>query len=144
MLKAVHQMALETVVTSLAPSGILTVTLNRPKRKNAVNTQMYLDLVAVFDSASEDDLVSALILTGAGGGGARGGCLAHLRLTIAVTESFTSGADVSASDDPGPEDLMTAPVGLFMQAMIKFPKLVRYHCCTSLMSLLDGSVFSWC
>lgn len=59
---------LETVATSFnAANGIFTITLNRPQRKNAVNTQVYLDMVAAFKYADENPAVKAVVLTGAGG-----------------------------------------------------------------------------
>ena len=47
--------------------GVATITLNRPKRKNAVNNQMYLDLAQALKACEGNDAVKAVILTGAGG-----------------------------------------------------------------------------
>lgn len=58
---------LTTVTAAVCPKGILTLTLNRPKRKNAVNSAMYLDIIAVLKYAAENDAVNAVVLTGAGG-----------------------------------------------------------------------------
>lgn len=46
--------------------GILTITLNRPEQLNAFTTQMATELIDAFHSASEDDAVRAVIVTGAG------------------------------------------------------------------------------
>jgi enoyl-CoA hydratase/carnithine racemase len=46
--------------------GVATVTLNRPEKLNAFNTQMMRDLIAVFDVTDGDDAVRAVIVTGAG------------------------------------------------------------------------------
>lgn len=46
--------------------GILTVTLNRPEQLNAFTVQMADELVQLFNHASEDDDVAAIIVTGAG------------------------------------------------------------------------------
>ncbi|MCR5878833.1 crotonase/enoyl-CoA hydratase family protein [Phenylobacterium sp. J367] len=46
--------------------GVATVTLNRPEKLNAFNTQMMKDLIAVFDETDADDAVRAVIVTGAG------------------------------------------------------------------------------
>jgi enoyl-CoA hydratase/carnithine racemase len=46
--------------------GVVTVTLNRPERLNAVNTTVIQELVAAFDRADADDGVRAVIVTGAG------------------------------------------------------------------------------
>lgn len=46
--------------------GVAVVTLNRPEKLNAFNTQMMRDLIAVFDVTDADDAVRAVIVTGAG------------------------------------------------------------------------------
>src|SRR5579862_2136731 len=46
--------------------GVATVTLNRPEKLNAFNTQMMKDLIAAFDETDRDDAVRAVIVTGAG------------------------------------------------------------------------------
>jgi len=60
-------MAYETLLTELR-DRVLTVTLNRPDRLNAVTTQMLKDLLAVFDAIDADDEVRVAIVTGAGRG----------------------------------------------------------------------------
>jgi enoyl-CoA hydratase/carnithine racemase len=45
---------------------ILTLTLNRPDRLNAFTVQMADDLVHAFGTASEDDAVRAIVVTGSG------------------------------------------------------------------------------
>jgi enoyl-CoA hydratase/carnithine racemase len=57
--------------------GVAIVTLNRPEKLNAFNTQMMRDLIAVFDTTDADDAVRAVIVTGAG-------------------RAFCAGADLSA------------------------------------------------
>ena len=65
---------------------VLTVTMNRPERRNALSPQHDEDLRAVFsEGAATDDDVRAVVLTGAG-------------------EGFCSGADLTAFEDlPNPE-----------------------------------------
>jgi enoyl-CoA hydratase/carnithine racemase len=46
--------------------GIAIVTLNRPEKLNAFNTQMMKDMIAVFDETDRDDKVRCVIVTGAG------------------------------------------------------------------------------
>src|SRR5213592_312926 len=69
-------MRYETILTELSES-ILTITVNRPDKLNALNTQMIHDLIAAFDEADADDAVRAIIVTGAG-------------------RAFCAGADLSA------------------------------------------------
>ena len=71
----------ETLLTDLN-DGILTITLNRPERLNAVNEVMHRELEAVFAQAGSDGDVRAMVLTGAGRG-------------------FCSGGDIQAMDERG-------------------------------------------
>ncbi len=45
---------------------IATLTLNRPERLNAINLQMFDEILAALENVDEDDDVRVLILTGAG------------------------------------------------------------------------------
>lgn len=60
--------------------GIATITLNRPEKLNAFNTQMMKDMIAAFDATDADDAVRAVIVTGAG-------------------RAFCAGADLSAGGE---------------------------------------------
>lgn len=60
--------------------GVATVTLNRPDKLNAFNTQMMRDLIDVFDLTDADDAVRCVIVTGAG-------------------RAFCAGADLSAGGE---------------------------------------------
>jgi enoyl-CoA hydratase/carnithine racemase len=87
--------------------GIATVTLNRPERLNAWNTQLAEELSGALDTADADDDVRSIILTGAG-------------------RAFCAGADLerggdtfarqSRSDDgpspESPESLLRLPYDL--------------------------------
>jgi 2-(1,2-epoxy-1,2-dihydrophenyl)acetyl-CoA isomerase len=66
---------METLLLDRA-DGVLTITLNRPERKNAINGTMWDELLATFREVSTDPAVRAVVLTGAGG-------------------AFCSGADLS-------------------------------------------------
>src|SRR3569623_579708 len=55
----------ETLLYSVE-DGIATVTLNRPDKLNAFNTQMMKDMIAAFDETDRDDAVRAVIVSGAG------------------------------------------------------------------------------
>lgn len=69
-------MKFETIIYEIEDS-ILTITLNRPERLNAFTGQMMKDLIIAFDTASKDDAVRVIIVTGSGRG-------------------FCAGADLSA------------------------------------------------
>lgn len=60
--------------------GVAIITLNRPEKLNAFNTQMMKDLIDVFDVTDADDAVRAVIVTGAG-------------------RAFCAGADLSAGGE---------------------------------------------
>jgi len=55
----------ETLETS-REDGVLTLTLSRPDRLNALNTKMLEELLRAFDEIDADDAVRAVIVTGAG------------------------------------------------------------------------------
>ncbi|PEN12839.1 enoyl-CoA hydratase [Longibacter salinarum] len=67
--------------------AVVTLTMNRPERRNALHPSLDRDLRDAFDHVSEDDSIRAVVLTGAGNG-------------------FCAGADLSVlKDSPTPEDL---------------------------------------
>ncbi len=74
---------METIEVERVEGGIVTITLNRPEKKNAINAAMWDELLATFrDIAGRDD-DRVVVLTGAGG-------------------AFCSGADLSGgSADAG-------------------------------------------
>src|ERR1700742_15087 len=55
------------IVLQKLDSGLLTITMNRPDRRNALNPHMTLGLVAAARRAAEDHEVRAVLLKGAGG-----------------------------------------------------------------------------
>jgi 2-(1,2-epoxy-1,2-dihydrophenyl)acetyl-CoA isomerase len=62
-------------------AGVVTVTMNRPEKKNAANGAMFEELLAIFREVEATDTDRCLLLTGAGG-------------------NFCTGADLSAGDGP--------------------------------------------
>ncbi len=71
----------ETIALSRIDGHILTVTLNRPEVSNALNTQMGLDLVELFEHFSVDlEDLRAVIVTGSG------------------TKAFCAGGDLKQRD----------------------------------------------
>jgi enoyl-CoA hydratase/carnithine racemase len=61
--------------------GVVTVTMNRPKKKNAINHTMFSELLEIFREVSESTEDRVLVLTGADG-------------------NFCAGADLSSDDGP--------------------------------------------
>ena len=57
---------------------IATITLNRPDRKNAINSDMVDSWVEILDECRDNDSISAIILTGAGEAFCAGGDKANL------------------------------------------------------------------
>ena len=72
-------MALPTfqTLTLEVEDGVAVMTLNRPEKLNAFNTQMMQDMIAAFDATDAADEVRVVIVTGAG-------------------RAFCAGADLSA------------------------------------------------
>ncbi len=68
---------METIDVTRADGGIVTITLNRPEKKNAINAPMWNELLATFrEIGSNESVDRVVVLTGAGG-------------------AFCSGADLS-------------------------------------------------
>lgn len=69
-------MAFEQILYDTA-DGIVTITLNRPGKLNAVTSVLIRELIAAFDAADADDGIRVVVVTGAG-------------------RAFCAGADLSA------------------------------------------------
>jgi len=65
------------VLVSRGDSGVVTLTLNRPEKKNAIHTEMWHEIIDVLDEVAESRDDRVLVITGAG-------------------DAFTSGADLTA------------------------------------------------
>lgn len=89
------------VVTRL-DNGVLSLTLARPEKKNALTLEMYDALTASLDRAGTDDAVGAVLVTGAPG-------------------MFTAGNDLSdfLSNPPTDED---TPVFRFLSRLVALEK----------------------
>lgn len=83
---------MESVVVERA-SGVVTVTMNRPERKNALTSAMIQELRSTFDGVARNDEDRVLVLTGAGG-------------------EFCAGADLSDADGPAVGDPLRALEGV--------------------------------
>lgn len=89
------------IVLQNLESGLLTITMNRPERRNALNPEMTLGLVAAARRAAEDHDVRAVLLKGAGGTFCVGGdvkSMAEGRAPLAFEEKMSNlrrGMEVS-------------------------------------------------
>lgn len=68
---------METLLLDRAPNGVVTLTLNRPRKLNALTGVMFDELLAVFREVATSPTDRVLVITGAG-------------------NAFCSGADLSA------------------------------------------------
>jgi enoyl-CoA hydratase/carnithine racemase len=69
----------ETLLVDVSESKVMTVTLNRPEKKNAINATMWWELHEIFSDLRHRDAARVLVITGAGDG-------------------FCSGADITGGD----------------------------------------------
>ncbi len=67
---------------------LLTITLNRPGSRNAVNREMHEELAEVFVYAAADVHSDVIVLTGAGTAFSAGGDLEHISRNAATPELF--------------------------------------------------------
>jgi enoyl-CoA hydratase/carnithine racemase len=84
--------ALETVIVERS-GGVVTLTLNRPDKKNAINRLMWRELIAVFDQVADSGDDRVLVITGAGDGFCSGADLTDDSNSDA--DGFTGGAGAS-------------------------------------------------
>lgn len=59
-------MSYQTLSTQVDADGVMLLTLNRPDQLNAFTVEMANELVDAFTRASDDDVVRAIVVTGAG------------------------------------------------------------------------------
>jgi enoyl-CoA hydratase len=65
-------------VTTDPDTGVATLTLNEPDRRNSLTLPMVTEIVATVDALEADDAVGALVVTGAGSAFCAGADLGHL------------------------------------------------------------------
>src|ERR1700750_1147053 len=101
-------------------SGLLTITMNRPERKNALNPEMVRGLVEAARRAAEDPEVRAVLFKGAGGSFCVGGAVKSmgggraaraLRVASKSCKSTTAFAKVGFSGDYGGTYFLTQLIG---------------------------------
>lgn len=89
-----------SILTSLDQEGVLTITMNRPEKKNAFNNAQWLALRDTLTEACANDDVTVVVLTGAG-------------------KDFSAGVDLT---DFGGEPGEPQPFDLFFEALLAFDK----------------------
>ena len=73
------QPAAAPVLLESREGAVLTLTMNRPDKLNALNTELATAIVAGLERAAKDDSVRCVVLTGAGRAFCAGGDLGMLR-----------------------------------------------------------------
>jgi methylglutaconyl-CoA hydratase len=74
------------ITISLSPRGVLTLTLNRPDKHNALNAELLTALHAALLDAERDQHVRVIVLTGAGASFCAGADIAHMRSMLDSSE----------------------------------------------------------
>lgn len=89
-------------------SAVRILTLNRPEKRNALNSDLTRALLEALRAADRDEAVGSVVLAGAGQG-------------------FCAGADLGEFKDLTPEnhDLVDARAELTMQLHLAFPKMAK-------------------
>ena len=92
----------KSLIITTENDHIITLTINRPERKNALTLAMYTEMSEVLNRCAERSEIKAVIITGAGG-------------------AFTSGNDLMDFMKVPPTNTDT-PVFHFLKALLHFPK----------------------
>jgi enoyl-CoA hydratase/carnithine racemase len=91
-----------SILTDASSSGVMTITFDRPEKKNAFTYDAYRALNDALDRAQKDDGVRCVLLRGAG-------------------DSFTSGNDLQDFMQNPPQD-ENNPIIAFLLRLVRFPK----------------------
>lgn len=95
----------EEILVDTPETGLLLITLNRPKARNALNTTLLTELADVLDHARKDDAIRAVILTGG-------------------EKVFAAGADITELARHDRESITNDPRKEHWSAIRNFPKPV--------------------
>lgn len=95
-------MSVDTIVET-TKDGVKIIRFNKPRRKNAIDKDMYLRVTKILNHAATDDNLKMVVLTGTG-------------------DFYSSGNDM-ASEDNLQTELLDIIKELII-SMIKFPKLL--------------------
>ena len=92
---------MEEVIIEAQSEGVLTLTFNRPKRKNAFNGDSWRALTRILNNARQDEKIACVVLNGAG-------------------NNFSSGMDLVDFSETDPNE--EQPFYLAQQAIADFDK----------------------
>ncbi len=106
---------METLIVE-RKDGVVTVTMNRPQRKNAANGAMLRELRATFDEVEDNPDDRCMVLTGAGG-------------------AFCSGADLSDPSGPATDPTRS---GLSRMRRLGDVALALHHISKPTIAKVDG------
>jgi 2-(1,2-epoxy-1,2-dihydrophenyl)acetyl-CoA isomerase len=106
---------METLIVE-RKDGVVTVTMNRPERKNAANGKMLTELRATFEEVEDNPDDRCLVLTGAGG-------------------AFCSGADLSDPSGPATDPTRS---GLARMRRLGDVALALHHVTKPTIAKVDG------
>jgi len=106
---------METLIVE-RKDGIVTVTMNRPERKNAANGKMLVELQRTFVEVEDRPEDRVMVLTGAGG-------------------AFCSGADLSDPDGPATDP---SRAGLVRMRRLGDVALALHRCTKPTIAKVDG------
>ncbi|CAG4950104.1 unnamed protein product [Colias eurytheme] len=84
-------------------SNVRLIQFNKPKKKNAIDYNMYVEITKLINNAATDDNISIVVLTGTG-------------------DFYCSGNDLN--NDPGNTDALLKAIEQFIESIILFPKLL--------------------
>jgi len=100
----------ETLLVDRDDNGVVTITMNRPEKKNAMSTTMVRELTHVLDEVADSRQDRVLVLTGAG-------------------DAFTSGADLTPGKGAKSDEALSGGgVGTALHGMRRLGRLiVRLH-----------------
>ena len=97
-------MSYETILVEIA-GGVATITVNRPDKRNALNSQVRAETVAALDALRADDSVRVVVFTGAG------------------EKAFVAGADIGEFAERTPLEQREAMTGRrVFDEIAAFPK----------------------
>ncbi|XP_038223481.1 enoyl-CoA delta isomerase 2 [Zerene cesonia] len=84
-------------------SNVRIIRLNKPKKKNAIDYDMYVEITKLINRAATDENISIVALTGTG-------------------DFYCSGNDLN--NDPENTDALLKAIEQFVESLILFPKLL--------------------